>query len=235
MTETHLLILKKQLELLFPTKEVFLLIVLFGLRNFLGGIMKGIDVFKLSSLVMTFFFVCMLPVATIPVVAQHDMSKMPGMNKPKAKSKSQGTSRKKKRTTRKKQTAKKHDMSNMPGMNMPGMKMSGMHRRKTSGDYFSVAGCTICSFTSNEHEYAWNAEATSIIFRVAANTKEHAWDANAIGFSASFASTKNGYAHADALRQSYGESLVKSDGRNARHGYGRNEYEHGTVDGYERQ
>jgi hypothetical protein len=78
-----------------------------------------------------FLFVAMVVVVSVPVLAQHDMSNMPGMSKPKAKSKSQGTSRKKRKPTRKKQTAKKHDMSNMPGMNMPGMKMSGMHRRKT--------------------------------------------------------------------------------------------------------
>jgi hypothetical protein len=41
------------------------------------------------------------------------------MSKPKAKSKSRARTRKKRKATRKKQTAKKHDMSNMPGMNMP--------------------------------------------------------------------------------------------------------------------
>src|SRR2546426_2019206 len=92
--------------------------------------MKGTDVFKFSSRVMAFLFMAVLLVASIPVLAQHDMSKMPGMSKPKARSKSQATSRKKRKPTGKKQTAKKHDMSNMPGMNMPGMKMSGMHRRK---------------------------------------------------------------------------------------------------------
>jgi hypothetical protein len=94
--------------------------------------MKGIDIFKFSSRVMTFLFVVVLLVACVPVLAQHDMSNMPGMSKPKAKSRSQATSRKKKQTTRKRKTAKKHDMSNMPGMNMPGMKMSGMHRRKAA-------------------------------------------------------------------------------------------------------
>ena len=92
--------------------------------------MKGIDVFRCRSRVMVFLFLAVLLVASVPVLAQHDMSKMPGMSKPKAKSKSRSTPRKKRKTTRKKQTAKKHDMSNMSGMSMPGMKMSGMHRRR---------------------------------------------------------------------------------------------------------
>jgi hypothetical protein len=117
---------------LFPAEEVFLLIVLFGLRNFPGGIMKGIDVFKISSRVMRFLFLAVVLGATVPVLAQHDMHNMPGMSKPKAKSKSSATSRKKKSVTRKKQTAKRHVMGNMPAMNMPGMKMSGMHRRKAA-------------------------------------------------------------------------------------------------------
>jgi hypothetical protein len=66
------------------------------------------------------------------VFSQHEGHNMPGMNKPKAKSKSKATTRKKRKPTRKKQTAKKHDMSTMPGMNMPGMKMPGMHRRKVA-------------------------------------------------------------------------------------------------------
>ncbi len=92
--------------------------------------MKGIDVLKLSSRALwIFLFVAILVVVSVPVLAQHDMSNMP-MSKPKAKSKSQAVSRKKRKPTSKKQTAKKNDMSNMPGMKMPGMKMSGMHRRK---------------------------------------------------------------------------------------------------------
>jgi len=77
-----------------------------------------------------FLFVAILVLVSVPVLAQHDMSNMPGMSKPKAKSKSTATSRKKRKPTRQRQTATKHDMSNMPGMNMPGMKMSGIHRRK---------------------------------------------------------------------------------------------------------
>ena len=92
--------------------------------------MKGTDAFKFSSRLMTFLFVGLLLVASLPVLAQHDMSNMPGMSKPKAKSKSSATSRKTKKAPRNKQIAKKHDMSNMPGMNMPGMKMSGTHRRR---------------------------------------------------------------------------------------------------------
>jgi hypothetical protein len=84
--------------------------------------MKGIDVFKFSSRVMIFLVVAALLVASVSVLAQHDMSKMPGMNKPKAGPKSKAKSRKKKKATRKKQPSKKHDMSNMPGMKMPGMK-----------------------------------------------------------------------------------------------------------------
>src|SRR6266852_676116 len=93
--------------------------------------MKGIDVLKFSSRAMwLFLFVAILVLVSVPVLAQHDMSNMPGMSKPKAKSKLPATSRKKRKPTRKRRTATKHDMSNMPGMNMPGMKMSGMHRRK---------------------------------------------------------------------------------------------------------
>ncbi len=56
-----------------------------------------------------------------------DMSNMPGMSKAKPKPKSNATPRKKRKAARKKQTARKHDMANMPGMNMP-----GMHRRKAT-------------------------------------------------------------------------------------------------------
>ena len=68
---------------------------------------------------MKVFFVAMLFVASVPVLAQHDMSKMPGMNKGKAKPKARAASRKKKKATRRKGTAHKHDMSNMPRMSMP--------------------------------------------------------------------------------------------------------------------
>ena len=61
---------------------------------------------------------------------RHDMSKMPGMTKAKPKPKSNAPRRKKREVTKKKQIAKKHDMSDMPGMSMPGMKMPGRHRRK---------------------------------------------------------------------------------------------------------
>ena len=95
--------------------------------------MKSIDVFKFSSRARwVFLFGTILFVASVPVMAQHDMSNMPGMSKPKAKSKSKVTTRKKRKATRNKPTAKKHEMGNMPGMNMPGMNMSGMHKRKTA-------------------------------------------------------------------------------------------------------
>ena len=61
-----------------------------------------------------------------------DMSNMPGMSKPNAKSKSKATIRKKRKPVRRRQTAKKHDVSNMPGMNMPAMKMPGTQRRKAA-------------------------------------------------------------------------------------------------------
>jgi hypothetical protein len=84
----------------------------------------------LSIKVWALVFAAILLVANLPVLAQHDMSNMPGMSKPKPKPKSKGTSRNKRKSTRRKQPAKKHDMSNMPGMNMPGMKMPGMPKRK---------------------------------------------------------------------------------------------------------
>jgi len=86
--------------------------------------------FRLRIKVWALVFSTFLLAATLPVLAQHDMSNMPGMSKPKAKSKAKATTRKKRKVVRKKQTAKKHDMGNMPGMNMPGMNMSGMHKRK---------------------------------------------------------------------------------------------------------
>ena len=61
---------------------------------------------------------------------RHDMSKMPGMSKANPRPKSKATPRKKRKAGKKRQTAKKHDMGNMPGMSMPGMAMPGMHRRK---------------------------------------------------------------------------------------------------------
>jgi hypothetical protein len=81
-----------------------------------------------------FLFVAIFLVVSVPVLAQHDMSKMPGMSKPKAKSKSKAITRKKKKTTTKKQTAKKHDMSNMPGMKMPGRprRKPASSRKKTA-------------------------------------------------------------------------------------------------------
>ena len=74
--------------------------------------------FKLRVNVWTFLFAAFLLFACVPVLAQHDMSNMPGMSKPKAKFRSKARGKKTK-PTRKKHTAKKHDMGNMPGMKMP--------------------------------------------------------------------------------------------------------------------
>lgn len=57
------------------------------------------------------------------VSAQHDMQNMPGM-----KMGNKGTQKKKRTTTKKKPSGKKHNMANMPGMNMPGMHK---HTRRT--------------------------------------------------------------------------------------------------------
>jgi len=83
--------------------------------------MKNVNAtkFRLRIKVWALVFSTFLLVANLPVLAQHDMSNMPGMSKPKA------TTRKKGKAKRKKQTVKKHNMGKMPGMNM-----SGTHRRK---------------------------------------------------------------------------------------------------------
>ena len=78
--------------------------------------------FKLHVNVWTFLFAAFLLFAGVPVLAQHDMSNMPGMSKPKPKSKSKSTTRKTAKKARKKQTAKQHDMTNMPGMSKPKAK-----------------------------------------------------------------------------------------------------------------
>jgi hypothetical protein len=64
--------------------------------------------------------------ATLAQHEGHDMSKMPGMSKPKPKAKAKTkrrVARKRKPVARKKQLVMKHDMSNLPGMNMPGHQM----------------------------------------------------------------------------------------------------------------
>jgi hypothetical protein len=73
--------------------------------------------FRLGIKTWALVFVTLLLVSNSTLLAQHDMSNMPGMSKPKSKSKA--TTRKKRKATRKKQAAKKHDMGKMPGMNMP--------------------------------------------------------------------------------------------------------------------
>ena len=85
--------------------------------------MKSVNAnnFRLSIKVWSLVFASFLLLADLPVLAQHNMSNMPGMSKSKSKPKSKT----KKKVARKKQPGKKHDMGNMPGMNMP-----GTHRRK---------------------------------------------------------------------------------------------------------
>src|SRR5258707_14537628 len=97
-------------------------------NSFSRGIMKNLNAinFRLSIKIWAVVFASFLLVADLPVLAQHDMSNMPGMSKSKPKPKSKA----KKKVARKKQPGKKHDMSNMPGMKMLGMKMSGTHGRK---------------------------------------------------------------------------------------------------------
>jgi hypothetical protein len=82
--------------------------------------MKNVNAnnFRLSIKVWALVFASILLLAHLPVLAQHDMSKMPGMSKSKPKPKSKATTRKKKKVARKKQT------------NPPGMKVPGTHRRK---------------------------------------------------------------------------------------------------------
>jgi len=74
--------------------------------------MKNVNAinFRLSVKVWSLVFASFLLVAELPVLAQHDMSNMPGMSKSKPKPKSKA---------KKKVARKKHDMSNMPGMKMP--------------------------------------------------------------------------------------------------------------------
>jgi hypothetical protein len=76
----------------------------------------------LSIKVLSVVFTTFVLVANLPVLAQQDMSNMPGMSKSKPKSNSKAKSRKRRKATRRKQTAKKHNLNNMPGMNMPGMR-----------------------------------------------------------------------------------------------------------------
>ena len=59
--------------------------------------MKNVNAinFRLSIKVWALVFATFLLVANLPVLAQHDMSNMPGMSKPKAKSKSKGDNTKK--------------------------------------------------------------------------------------------------------------------------------------------
>ena len=69
-------------------------------------------------------FVALLLSGSVPAVAQHDMSKMPGMSRPKPKAKSRATTRKKRRTAKHKRSAKKQQIGSRPGMNMPAQPSS---------------------------------------------------------------------------------------------------------------
>jgi len=93
--------------------------------------MTSINKFVFSSRATVWALLCavVLMVGNLPVLAQ-DKSNMPGMNKEKAQPKT--ASRKKRRTIRKRPTAKKHDMSRTAGMKMTGTKMTGVHRRRTA-------------------------------------------------------------------------------------------------------
>jgi hypothetical protein len=82
---------------------------------------------RYKHLLLTTALVVAFPVSQVAIGQHegHDMSKMPGMSKPKAKAKTKRkvAARKRKPTARRKRPAKKQDMSNMPGMNMPGHQM----------------------------------------------------------------------------------------------------------------
>lgn len=75
--------------------------------------------FKSISL---FIVIAVIVGGSFVVSAQQDMQNMPGM-----KMGNKGTPKKKRTTTGKKPSAKKHNMANMPGMNMSGM---GKHTRR---------------------------------------------------------------------------------------------------------
>src|SRR5229473_2556053 len=128
MTETRPLVSTKTAKSIISAEEDSRSKTSLARKSFQEGIMKNVNATKLrlSIKVWSLVFASFLLVAELPVLAQHDMSNMPGMSKSKPKPKS----RAKKKVARKKQPGKKHDMSNMPGMKMPGMKMSGTRRRK---------------------------------------------------------------------------------------------------------
>src|SRR2546421_7071836 len=65
-----------------------------------------------------------LSIGLLSSAVAQDMKNMPGMKV------GNSNSEKKRRASRKRPAAKKHNMANMPGMNMPGMKMSSTHRTR---------------------------------------------------------------------------------------------------------
>jgi hypothetical protein len=95
-------------------------------KNALVSSLKELKIKLVGVLFVSFFVSGSLVYAQDP---GHDMSKMPGMSKAKPKRKSNATAQKRRKATKKKQIAKKHDMGSMPGMKMPGVKMPGMQRK----------------------------------------------------------------------------------------------------------
>ena len=84
--------------------------------------------FILRGKVWALLFAALLLSGSVPVPAQHDMSKMPGMSK--AKPKATPKNKAKRKTKRKKTSAKKHDMASMPGMKMSGTRKPKAAKRK---------------------------------------------------------------------------------------------------------
>ena len=163
----------------------------------------------------------------------NDRQNMPGMTRPKAKSKASRKARpKKKRVARKRRPAKTGDMSNMPGMKRSGMqrRKAASRRKKTPAQNNStnkkqmgnMPGMNMPAKPSssptqspapqpspqkckmNRPRYA---DATSVTFALAANENEYARHADATGFakSASFASAEDGHHYADARSESVAE------------------------------
>ena len=95
--------------------------------------MKSINALKFTLRVRLWalLFAAFLLVAGAPGWAQrqdHDMSQMPGMSKPKPKAKSKAAPRRRRKATRKKKSANKHQMGNMPGMKKSGQPSAAPKR-----------------------------------------------------------------------------------------------------------
>ena len=91
------------------------------------------------------------------------------------------------------------------------------------------------SFTPTD-EYARHADANSLAksagLAATADADEHAGNANAAGFAIARRSTDR--IPTDEYADAWSESLRQSDGPNARHEHGGNEYEPGAIDGDDR-